>query len=153
MSDELQDLLDAIKRVEDARPYFEDKDKNYLCVTSRDLSPDYINLLDYYRNMSVKQIDASYFPDKNSIYIISQEFQEVKSMVIEAVVREVIIDYGKKHGYDGLYAEGECACIWDDIAPCCGSVIDCRFGYRHDDPNDEFEFIVSDEKPNRGTSQ
>ena len=47
-------------------------------------------------------------------------------------VREVLVQYMKEHGYDGLYhSEGECACLMD--FPCevwSGIPLDCELGYK-----------------------
>lgn len=42
-------------------------------------------------------------------------------------VKEAVIEYGKSHGYDGVYADG-CGCTWDDF-PACGDICLGMFGY------------------------
>lgn len=50
-------------------------------------------------------------------------------------VKEVLIEYLKKHGYDGLYCD-ECACLFDDLAPCCPEnwITKCEPGYKQPCP-------------------
>ena len=49
-------------------------------------------------------------------------------------VQEIVAQWLEKEGFDGLYSEGACACLWDDIAPCgdckgdnCAADGDCNF--------------------------
>ncbi|HUX47305.1 MAG TPA: hypothetical protein VMV58_04765 [Desulfosporosinus sp.] len=44
-------------------------------------------------------------------------------------VREIITDYLKANGFDGLYAE-ECGCQISDLFPCDGPCDDCKPGYK-----------------------
>ena len=43
---------------------------------------------------------------------------------------DIIEEYLKKNGYDGLYVEGECACLVDDLCPCGEMSSNCAAGYR-----------------------
>jgi len=46
-------------------------------------------------------------------------------------VHEIIIDWLKNHGYDGLYAEDvDCGCELSDLIPCGFIQRDCRAGYK-----------------------
>lgn len=46
-------------------------------------------------------------------------------------VREIVAEYLKKNGYDGLYQD-ECGCPTDRLMPCNGESIEtCTSGYRH----------------------
>ena len=36
----------------------------------------------------------------------------------------------KQGGYDGLYHDGVCACLEDDLVPCGQINVECRAGYR-----------------------
>ena len=50
-------------------------------------------------------------------------------------VRDIVRDYLRKHGYDGLYNDaGDCACLIDDLMPCTACegayVDDCEPGYK-----------------------
>jgi hypothetical protein len=52
-------------------------------------------------------------------------------------VRDILIQWLKENGYDGLYAD-ECGCFVDDLAPCFGEwSLDCKPGYKCkcEDPN------------------
>jgi hypothetical protein len=55
---------------------------------------------------------------------------------------EITKDWLAAHGYDGLYAEGECGCCLDNFMPCEGDVNNvcyCEAGYKAAcDPDDEF---------------
>lgn len=46
-------------------------------------------------------------------------------------VIDIINDYLGKHGYDGLYEPGECACEKGDLGPCCSSCLSCMPGYKN----------------------
>ena len=57
-------------------------------------------------------------------------------------VIEMVADYLKRNGYDGLYEPGECACLLEDLAPCDSeSVLGCLPGYKTSCPTD------NDDKP------
>lgn len=43
-------------------------------------------------------------------------------------VIEVIKEYAKANGYDGLVGN-ECGCSFEDLAPCGGDCSACSFGY------------------------
>ena len=46
-------------------------------------------------------------------------------------VKEIIIDYLEKNGYDGLCNDfGECGCLKDDLAPCECISTECKPGYK-----------------------
>ena len=55
----------------------------------------------------------------------------------------------KKHNYDGIYCDGECACEIGDLHPC-GIDDDelCEPGYKHYDPRPkhEGEWCISSSK-------
>jgi hypothetical protein len=66
-------------------------------------------------------------------------------------VRELVADWLKTHGYDGLWDEAnECACLLDDLMPC-DSVGACQAGYRQhhtgsgDDIGQECQCILEGE--------
>jgi hypothetical protein len=46
-------------------------------------------------------------------------------------VREIVAEYIKEHGFDGLYCADECACGLDNLIPCDGGGLSsCCTGYR-----------------------
>ncbi len=47
-------------------------------------------------------------------------------------VIEIVKSWLRGHGYDGLYNEGECACVVADLAPCGEIGHDCKAGYKTD---------------------
>lgn len=44
-------------------------------------------------------------------------------------VKEIIIKYLKKNGYEGLFCEC-CSCTIDDLIPCDLSIEDCKAGHK-----------------------
>ncbi len=66
-------------------------------------------------------------------------------------VKEIIQKYLKANEFDGLFEDGECGCLIDDLAPCgSDALLDCKPGYKrlpteHEDP--EFEFMIGSDKP------
>lgn len=65
-------------------------------------------------------------------------------------VADIVRDWLREHGYDGLYVEDDCACDLDDLAPCQNIQLECEAGYKHPCPtecDDDHEFHISDEKP------
>ena len=66
-------------------------------------------------------------------------------------VKEILIKYLKKHGYDGLYNSwAECACETADLGPCDEMSPDCIAGYKvPSDPeenNSGFDWKISEER-------
>ena len=59
-------------------------------------------------------------------------------------VKEIIKDYLRKNGYDGLCDGDECGCWLDDFWPCegCNDPARCRPAYRH---KDGFMYLVKEE--------
>ena len=49
-------------------------------------------------------------------------------MTVSEIVKQYLID----NNYDGLYDEGTCSCLIDDLMPCGIPGADCEPGYRHD---------------------
>ena len=57
-------------------------------------------------------------------------------------MREVVQQYLRAQGYDGLYNDDVgCACLPDDLAPCESDCLDCKPGYRHAG-DCEFDFYI-----------
>jgi hypothetical protein len=47
-------------------------------------------------------------------------------------VREIVMDWLKEHGFDGLFnSDGECGCKRDDLCHCDEPSIYCKAGYLH----------------------
>jgi len=45
-------------------------------------------------------------------------------------VLDIVNEYLKQHGYDGLcHPETDCGCRISDLAPCCDCIAQCRPGY------------------------
>ena len=66
----------------------------------------------------------------------------------EMNIREIVSEWLKEHGYDGLYSQDECACALSDLMPC-GEVFpeDCEPGYKVDCPRGhEYNFMITENK-------
>ncbi len=60
------------------------------------------------------------------------------------IIHEIIEDWLKQHGYDGLYASN-CGCNLADLIPCCDyeGCLKCDPGYeRPTDPSTGYDFII-----------
>lgn len=44
-------------------------------------------------------------------------------------VREILADWLRHHGYDGLFNDGVCACSVDELMPCLEPSSECQAGY------------------------
>ena len=54
----------------------------------------------------------------------------------EMTVTDIVKEWLKGHGYDGLYDRGECGCLIEDLCPCGSEgALGCQPGYRL--PGDE----------------
>ncbi len=63
-------------------------------------------------------------------------------------VKEIMTQWLKDNGYDGLFAPGECACAANDLMPCCESCEWCEPGYvQGPDPDGECDFMLGASKP------
>jgi len=62
-------------------------------------------------------------------------------------VETLVAKWLRNNGYDGLYYPGECACLVDDLAPCCENFMDCSPGYRYPPEDDEADFTMCAERP------
>ncbi len=47
-------------------------------------------------------------------------------------VKDIVIEYLKKNGYDGLCNDNQCGCKLDHFMPCDGDVIACVPAYHHE---------------------
>jgi hypothetical protein len=65
-------------------------------------------------------------------------------------VRGIVKEYLTAHGYDGLFCEGECGCLLDDLAPCGQAFDGCEPGYKRPcDCGDHDYHIAKDKEPPR----
>jgi hypothetical protein len=64
-------------------------------------------------------------------------------------VLEIIAEYLKANGYDGLMNENDCACELDDLIPCGEDFSTCEPGYKIPCPKScgEHEFHITNFKP------
>ena len=61
-------------------------------------------------------------------------------------VGEILVDWLKKHGYDGLFHSPECGCILENFMPCCEVDSHCEAGYKKPDLTGKYDFIIGPEK-------
>jgi hypothetical protein len=66
---------------------------------------------------------------------------------MNASLREIVEQYLRENGFDGLYLQDECACAVDDLAPCDGPTIDCTAGYRAPCDCGEHDFHIQELRP------
>ncbi len=71
------------------------------------------------------------------------------------IVREILIEWLKEHGYSGLWNEDECGCHIDDFIICNGDGIeDCQPGYKvstNPETSDSgFNWKIVSENPKEG---
>ena len=61
-------------------------------------------------------------------------------------VKQIVTEWLKEHGYDGLYND-DCGCVLDDLMPCEDCCDGCEAGYKTlaDDP-EEGEWLVGPKK-------
>ena len=62
-------------------------------------------------------------------------------------IREIVIEYLKKNGYDGLcYPNEECGCYIDhDFMPCCNPEIDeCMPGCKQLRDDSDWEIVIKE---------
>lgn len=57
-------------------------------------------------------------------------------------VKEAIMQYGRRNGYDGVCTD-ECGCTWDSF-PACGDICRGLFGYRCSRSDCRYECVSSD---------
>jgi hypothetical protein len=60
-------------------------------------------------------------------------------------VKEIIIKYLEENGFEGLHSE-ECGCSIDNLAACDENCLNCIPGYKHLDPNGEFNYVITESK-------
>ena len=67
-------------------------------------------------------------------------------------VIEIVCEYLKREGFDGLYnVDGECGCLIAHMEPCEEMRSDCKPGYKHPciggDCDGDYEWSIEKEKP------
>jgi hypothetical protein len=70
-------------------------------------------------------------------------------MTVKEIVRRYLID----NSFDGLYADGECGCVNDDLLPCGGDCTDCKPGYVHMSNDEDYDFYIKPERESIGSVQ
>ena len=72
--------------------------------------------------------------------------------------KDIVVEYLKTHGYDGLGLPGECACLLEDLWPCTDVTWnDCEPGYKMAASAEMLEeypdcdWMVGPEKPEEAT--
>ena len=62
-------------------------------------------------------------------------------------VHEIVEEWLKANGYDGLYRPNECACKVGDLMPCDEPCSDCEAGFQSEaDPSSGYDFMIGPEK-------
>lgn len=62
-------------------------------------------------------------------------------------VEEIVGNWLRNHGYDGLYADDICWCFLDELVRCDGVVFPtCRPGYRQPDPDHPGDWMIGPKK-------
>lgn len=63
-------------------------------------------------------------------------------------VRQIVAEYLKANGYDGLFDGFGCGCGVDDLMLCMNEIcMDCRAGYRTPAPEgSDYYFLIGPEK-------
>lgn len=64
-------------------------------------------------------------------------------------IKEIVADYLKANGYDGLHYEDDCSCDLDDLMPCqCANETYCKPGYKVvcNSGCGEYNFCIGEER-------
>ena len=65
-------------------------------------------------------------------------------------VHEILVDWLRKHGYDGLCnPEIECGCTLDDLQPCDSFMLNCKPAYKGPCTCGDCWFHMHIDKPDR----
>ena len=62
------------------------------------------------------------------------------------IVKEMVVEWLKAHGYDGLWHDQGCGCVIEDLMPCCSDTSMCEAGYRLPG-DDDSPYYVGPVKP------
>lgn len=65
-------------------------------------------------------------------------------------VREIVEAHLKKHGFDGLYSDNECACLVGDLAPCGEIGLGCMPGFRKPCDCGDHDYHIGSGRKRRG---
>lgn len=67
--------------------------------------------------------------------------------IMNVTIKEIVREYLKTHGYDGLYnLSFGCDCCLENLVACEDPEERCCAGYKHPDPNGKYDFIIRPEK-------
>ena len=69
-AEQLQGVVETMKAVDDVRPFYGDKEKEYICLVPDSFSHEVFDMLRSYKNVTVKPIDPEYLPEKDSICFV-----------------------------------------------------------------------------------
>lgn len=61
-------------------------------------------------------------------------------------VLDIVEQYLKDNGYDGLCDDDECGCVLGDLAPCCSYFSECMPAYNHG-PSEDYDHTLHLEPP------
>jgi hypothetical protein len=61
-------------------------------------------------------------------------------------VKEIVLQYLKDNGYDGLYYEDQCGCMIYNLMPCGCDKDDCRPGHLIKEETPCFDFVIGEKK-------
>jgi len=78
---------------------------------------------------------------------------EVRGAMINPNVAQIVKAYLVEHGYDGIYAEDECACLIDDLMPCGEPCDRCIAGYKAPCDCGDHEYHIQDRGPDPETRE
>jgi hypothetical protein len=67
----------------------------------------------------------------------------MKQPAEKKTVKDILIEYLKQNGFDGLYSPGECGCSIEDLNPCGSDcILACLPGIRKESTSDEYDYMV-----------
>jgi len=62
-------------------------------------------------------------------FLLLGRLAEQKKVQEPENAKEILVDWLKAHGYDGLHCEDQCGCNLQDLGCCEGSFLDCEPGH------------------------
>ena len=95
------------------------------------------------KDREASRISNEYYKSANQAMFLEVEIERAERK--PTPVKEMVAEWLKQNGYDGLYNEdGDCACLIDDLVPCDGPCDNCLSGYKHKcPPGHEFDYLVT----------